>query len=339
MSRVSDTRLRTRQAASNLVAAGRRPHEVTVDLVYAEIRQGSRTTINDELKLWKDEQAKVDALSAALPAPVANAMLAAWATAVEHGERVFDDRRAEVEAELAQAVARGDSAEAALAGTQAETATLRAQLEAARTDVSAAREEARGERDGKEVVLQRLREVEQRVASDQVDAARRLNALRDTYEQRLQELRDVWATAEAGFREEITRATERLEGVQKHVMLQVSQAREAQKRAEEQAAKSLQRSERLAGELEPLRTELATVTTQLQRAAQDHAAELAKTQHLLAERDELKVQLANTMGRLESAMQLVGESTVRAGAAAPHGPSTVPAKPRHGRSVARKARE
>jgi len=112
MSRVSDTRLRTRQAAAKLVASGRRPHALTVDLIYAEIRQGSRTTINDELKLWKDEQAKVDALSAALPAPVANAMLAAWAVAVEHGESVFDQRREEVEAELAEASNRAETAEA-----------------------------------------------------------------------------------------------------------------------------------------------------------------------------------------------------------------------------------
>ena len=58
MSRVSDTRLRTREAATHLVTTGRRAHDLTVDLIYAEIKQGSRTTINDELKLWKDEQAK-----------------------------------------------------------------------------------------------------------------------------------------------------------------------------------------------------------------------------------------------------------------------------------------
>ena len=29
-----------------IVAAGRRPHELTVDLIYTEIQQGSRTTIN-----------------------------------------------------------------------------------------------------------------------------------------------------------------------------------------------------------------------------------------------------------------------------------------------------
>ena len=75
MSRVSDTRLRTREAAAQLVSTGRRSHDLTVDLIYAEIKQGSRTTINDELKLWKDEQAKADALTAALPPAVASAML------------------------------------------------------------------------------------------------------------------------------------------------------------------------------------------------------------------------------------------------------------------------
>lgn len=92
MSRVSDTRARTREAATYLVAAGRRPHALTVDLIYAEIKQGSRTTINDELKRWKDEQAKVDALNAALPPVVVNAMLALWAVAVEHGENAFAQR-------------------------------------------------------------------------------------------------------------------------------------------------------------------------------------------------------------------------------------------------------
>ena len=103
MSRVSDTRLRTREAAARLVAVGRRPHDLTVDLIYAEIKQGSRTTINDELKLWKDEQAKADALTNAMPPVVAHARLNIWAVAVEHEERVFDQCREEAETQLAQA--------------------------------------------------------------------------------------------------------------------------------------------------------------------------------------------------------------------------------------------
>ena len=97
MSRVSDTRQRTREAAAALVADGRRPHELTVDLIYAAIQQGSRTTINDELKLWKDERAKVDALGADLPPAIADAMRLrdetppAWSTHYEAIAQRFSD--------------------------------------------------------------------------------------------------------------------------------------------------------------------------------------------------------------------------------------------------------
>src|SRR3546814_14391611 len=75
-----------RSAAAQLVAGAKRPHEITVDQIYAVIQQGSRTTINDELKLWKDERTKIDALSADLPPAVADAMRSLWVAAVEQGE-------------------------------------------------------------------------------------------------------------------------------------------------------------------------------------------------------------------------------------------------------------
>src|SRR3546814_11933877 len=59
MSRVSDTRQRTREAAAQPVAGAKLPHEITVDQIYAVIQQGRRTTINDELQLWKDERTKL----------------------------------------------------------------------------------------------------------------------------------------------------------------------------------------------------------------------------------------------------------------------------------------
>lgn len=314
MTRTSDTRLRTRQAASKIVASGRPAHAITVDLIYAEIRQGSRTTINDELKLWKDEQTKVDALSAALPPAVANAMLATWAVAVEHGEQAYDARRAEVEGELGLAVSRAEAAEAAHASQQAELAALRAQLEDGRGDALVAREETRGEREAKASALEKLDALALRLAADADEAARRLDGLRDSYEQRLQQQREAHAAAEASFREELARATERLEGVQRHVMLQVSEAREAQKRAEDQLANAVQRGERLGTELEGLRARTATQAMQLQRATQDHQAAAMQAKQAQAERDELKVQLANTTGRLEGTQQQVRELVARAAA-------------------------
>src|SRR3546814_3518157 len=109
----SDTRQRTREAAAQLVAGAKRPHEITVDQIYAVIQQGSRTTINDELKLWKDERTKIDALSADLPPAVADAMRSLWVAAVEQGERAFTEQREAMEAEMSsiQAIGRASGRE------------------------------------------------------------------------------------------------------------------------------------------------------------------------------------------------------------------------------------
>ncbi|MFC7521415.1 hypothetical protein ACFQS6_17705 [Xanthomonas populi] len=96
-------------------------------------------------------------------------------------------------------------------------------------------------------------------------------------------------------------------------MLQVAEAREAQKRAEDQLTKAVQRGERLASELESLRAEVVTRTTQLQRATQDCVAAADHSARLQAERDELTVRLATTGGRLEAATQQAAELMARVG--------------------------
>jgi chromosome segregation ATPase len=314
MSRVSDTRQRTRHAAAKLVADGRRPHELTVDLVYAEIRQGSRTTINDELKLWKDEQAKTDALSAALPPPVANAMLAAWAIAVEHGERVFDERRTEVEVELQQANVRADSAETARLEAVSTIAAIREQIERSMVDLTAARAEIQRERDAKDDAQRHSADIEARFASERADAQSRHEELRRDYEKQLQQEREALAASEARLRDELALATERLEGVQRHVLRQVDEARESQRRAEDQLAKALQRNERLAGDMEPLRTETVTLATQLRLATQEQAAAAQTVEKLRAERDDFARQAGSASGRLEATSQQVADLIARLGA-------------------------
>jgi chromosome segregation ATPase len=311
MGRVSDTRLRTRETASRIVAAGRRPHELTVDLIYAEIRQGSRTTINDELKLWKDEQTKVDALGEALPAPVASAMLAAWSVAVEYGEKAFDRRRDEVEAELAVAADRTAAAEAAQTKLHAEIATLKTQQEVGRAELATVRQELRTTCEQRDAAAQQAAHGEEQLAAVRLQAQLQIEAIRHENEQRLQQVQEAMAEKESSLRSDMARATERLEGVQRHVLLQVNEAREAQKRAEEQLAKATQRSERLAAELEPLRIQATTLAAQLPRALQDQATTQAEARQLQAERDETKLLLANTTGRLEAATQQVGELTIK----------------------------
>lgn len=318
MGRISDTRQRTRLAAAQLVAAGQRPHDLTVDLIYAEIRQGSRTTINEELKLWKNEQAKTHALGTSLPTPVVNAMLAAWAAAVEQGEQVFDERRAAVEGELAQALVRSDAAQSATAQAQSEIAALKEQLDQARASEAQARVDAQREREIKDEALQKTWVIEQRLSGDLRAATSRFEIQREAYEQQLREQQMQLAASQAQLREELARATERLEGVQKHVLLQVAEAREAQKRAELALTKAVQRNEQLASDLESRRAEVVALTTQLQRTTQDHAAaaeQLATTQ---ADREDLAVRLASTSGRLEAVTQQVADLMTRLAALAHH---------------------
>lgn len=300
MSRVSDTRIRTREAAAHLVAAGRRPHELTVDLIYTEIRQGSRTTINDELKLWKDEQAKVDALSAALPPAVTNAMMAAWVVAVEHGEKVFEHRQAEVESELAAALQRGQSFETDLTRTQEEAAGLRAQLAARQTEVEALREEAARGRAAAEAAQGRTQAQERQLEAARAEAEQRLASANTAHERRLDELQEAMATQEQAFRSEIDKATERLEGVQRHVMLQVAEAREAAKRAEALLIKVQQKNEQLSIEAPQLRAELASQTQQSARAREDLARVSQAADQLRTERETLIQQLAMLTGKLDA---------------------------------------
>ncbi|WP_324251415.1 DNA-binding protein [Burkholderia ambifaria] len=80
----------------------------------------SRTTINDELKLWKDEQARNDALPAGLPPEVAKAMLSVRTLAIDHGETAFARRSEALEAETASATAQLESAQVANTDLQAE---------------------------------------------------------------------------------------------------------------------------------------------------------------------------------------------------------------------------
>lgn len=287
MSRVSDTRIRTRQAAAGLVAAGRRPHELTVDLIYAEIRQGSRTTINDELKLWKDEQAKVDALSAALPPAVANAMMAAWAVAVEHGEKVFEQRQSEVESELAAALQWTQALEADLTQAREEATGLRAQLAARQAEAEAIRDGATRGRAAAEAAQARVQALEQQLETLRAEAEQRLAAANTAHERRLAELQVTMAAQEQVFRAEIDKATERLEGVQKHVMLQVTEARDAAKRGEALLAKAQQRNEELSAETQQLRAELASQIWQSARTQEDLARVSQAADQVRAERETL----------------------------------------------------
>lgn len=298
MSRISDTRLRTREAAARLVAAGRRPHELTVDLIYAEIRQGSRTTINDELKLWKDEQARNDALAAALPPAVANAMRSLWSLAIEHGEEVFTARGEELEREAADATARAASLAASQAALEGEAQALRAQLEERDARfVAAAAELARAEA-SREAALR-----EAQAAAAERDAARAqadeaLRAAQAAHARELEALRAEHAERETALRTQIDQAAMRLEGVQKRVMTQTEEARDAQRRAETALAKTQQRNEQLVGDVQRQAADAAEQRRLAERNEKQLASAMEEARELRRERDALVQQLAHLQGQV-----------------------------------------
>ncbi len=298
MSRVSDTRLRTREAAGRLVAAGRRPHELTVDSIYAEIKQGSRTTINDELKLWKDEQARSDALTAALPPVVANAMLNMWAVAVEHGEKVFDQRLEDVENQLIEATASVESLKSQKDGLVQQNEGLKADIIRGQSELDALHALLARECAAKEAAISQANAQEQQLASAKADSEQAIAILKYEHRQRIEELQATLATQENSFRQEIDKATERLEGVQKHVMLQVAEAREAQKRAETHLSKTSQKNEQLSAEVQQLGRQIASITQTFERAQTDLARAHGEISKLRSERESLVQEVATAAGKL-----------------------------------------
>jgi len=283
------------------VSSGHRPHTITVDQIYAEIKQGSRTTINDELKLWKDEQARGNALSAAMPEPVAKSMLAIWALAVEHGENEFAERRQALESEFAAADARAQAAEAAQEDLRARLEQLLAEIRRSQDREGVLRTEIESLRSAKDDAMQRAASAERETITVRASAQAHEATLNADHEQKLGAARAELAAQETKLRVELRESTERLEGVQKHVLLQVADARELQRRAEDQAAKSNLRADKLVAELETLRGQVAEL-------APAHEQALAKLDKVTGEATELRLQqdrlretLANTTGQLEAA--------------------------------------
>ncbi|UIF88960.1 DNA-binding protein [Cupriavidus sp. UYPR2.512] len=300
MSRITDTRLRTREAAARLVAAGRRPHQVTVDLIYAEIRQGSRTTINDELKLWKDEQTRNDALSEALPPAVANAMMSIWALAIEHGEQVFAVRGEDLETEAVAATTRADALATTNAGLQAEVQTLRGQIDdqqgrLAATTAELARVQA--ERDTATHQAQAAA-AERDVLRANADTA--LRELQFAHARELESRQAARTEHDAAMRAEVDQATARLEGVQKRVMLQADEAREAQRRAEAALSKTQQRNEQLVADVQRISADAAEQRRLAERHETQLVSVLDELRELRRERDALTRQVAQLQGQLQA---------------------------------------
>lgn len=302
MSRVSDTRQRTREAAAQLVAGGKRPHEITVDQIYAAIQQGSRTTINDELKQWKDERTKADALGADLPAVVADAMRALWVAAVEQGEALFTDQRGTLETALADAEQQQAAVSQARNDALATSAAMTEQCEALRQQVVTLQVQLESEVTAKNQALQEREALQQKLSALQTDTAEQIERIRQAQTVQAEEFQATIASRDAAFQVERDTANERLEIAQARMLLEIDAAREGQRRAEQQMAKMRERLEQQQASLAGLRMEAG----HHRRELADRDTQLVASVAAVADRDRLAIELAAARGRLdglETAMQ------------------------------------
>ncbi len=307
MGRNSDTRQRTREAAADLVAQGHRPDKITVDLIYAAIQQGSRTTISDELSLWKDEKARADALEANWPPVVADGMRALWVLAVEHGERVFEQRRGELEAHLATALDQLTTAESARQQLQATQEHLSQQLSTLGEQLTEVRQQLGAEAAAKNEAVTHAHALQQELTAVRLDSARQLESVRQEQEKQATEFQQAITARDAAFRAELDTATQRLESAQAHMLQQIDDARQGQRRAETHAAKTQQQRDQLQSEITELRMQLSVQAHELkERTAALEVATHQATQWA-AERQALMTELAGSRGRLEGI-----ETSVRA---------------------------
>jgi hypothetical protein len=295
MSRVSDTRQRTREAAAQLVGGGKRPHEITVDQIYAVIQQGSRTTINDELKQWKDERTKADALGADLPTAVADAMRVLWVAAVEQGEAVFAEQRGALEVALADIEQQQATVTQARDDALATSTALTEQCEALRHQIVALQERLETEVTAKYQALQDGQALQQKLNALQTDTAEQIERIRQTQTAQAEEFQATIASRDADFQAEREKANERLEIAQARMLQEIDAAREGQRRAESQLTKARERLEQQQVSLAELRLDAGRHRREL--AERDTRLEALGA--AVAERERMVIELAAARGQLE----------------------------------------
>jgi chromosome segregation ATPase len=313
--RTSDTRQRTREAAADLVAEGRRPHTITVDLIYAAIGQGSRTTINDELKQWKEEKARADALEADLPPVVADGMRSVWVLAVEHGERVFEARRGELETQLADVREQLTMVESTHEQLRASHELLTRQVATLGEQLAEARQHLGLETAAKNEAVSQAHALQQELTAVRRDTARQLESVRQEQETQTAEFRQAISARDEAFRAELATATERLESAQAHMLQQIDDARQGRRHTEIQAAAVQRQRDQLQGEITELRTQCGVQAHELQQRKAALEKALADLTHWGAERQTLLTDLAKSRGQIEGIEKTVASLEARALAA------------------------
>ncbi|RCN55827.1 DNA-binding protein [Acidiferrobacter thiooxydans] len=297
--RSSDTRARVREVADRLVAGGVSVRDITIDSIYAEIRQGSRTTINDELRAWRRERALFDAQVTAIPGPVLSAAEALWSAASQAAEVALRDRRQEVEDQAVAVRERLQALEGQVASEQARSAALNVQVAAQEAVIGTLRQDLAAARTAADTARAQAEMLTSQLETQRADGEHRLNQQRADYESRIAALTEAAAEKDVAYRAEIEKAHARLEGVQNHMLQQVAEARDLAKKAESARALVQQRSDELAVQLQAARVDVAAA---LAAGAEREARERQ-------EKERLDAAVQSLQGQIDEARR--GEAAAR----------------------------
>ena len=309
-----DIYARIRTAAFELLAEGIWP---TVVEVRARLGSGSNTTINNTLKLWRQEFLAKMATSARrpdLPAALSEAFEVVWQQACEHAENALDSMRAEIVAERVQLQAQLQTAQQlaedrlALLTEQAQ-AREHSENQLAETVLALQAETLakQQQEDLHKQFAEKLTHAEAQIIATEALMATKLQEAEEETKQQLQEVR-----TEAEKRE--TLAYERLEGLRIRLYEQI----------EEERKQMLQERQRQESETQQARQETARIEALWQERLAGREREIghikAKLEGLAERRDELEGALLTEkeQGRAaaEKLLQLSGDLALAHGAVA-----------------------
>ena len=142
------------------------------------------------------------------------------------------------------------------------------------------------------------------------ESARQLEVIRQEQEKQATEFQQAIAARDATFRAQLDAATQCLESAQAHMLQQIDDARQGQRRAESQTAKIQQQRDQLQNEITELRMQVSLQARELKDRNAALEAATGNTARSAAEKQALVTDLASARGRLEGI-----ESTVRSLAA------------------------
>jgi chromosome segregation ATPase len=241
-----------------------------------------------------------------LPPVVADTMRSLWVVAVEHGERAFEQRRVELEARLDTAGEQRAAAEGACEQAEAANQLLNQQITTLGQRLTELRQQLVAEAAAKNEAVSQAHALQQELTAVRLESARQLESIRQEQEKQATEFQQAISARDATFRAEIDTATQRLESAQAHMLQQIDDARQSQRRAEAQATKTQQQRDQLQSELTDLRMQVSLQAHELKERNTALEALTQDATRWAAERQALATELASSRGRVEGI-----ESTVR----------------------------